>query len=98
MTIRELAEAVIRATGSTSKIVAKPLPIDDPKVRQPDISRARAVLHWEPRVSLETGLQRTVAWFEAQQEPPIEVIDAWLETQRQPVKTIATREASYAMI
>ena len=97
MTILELAEAVIRTTGSTSKIVAKPLPVDDPKVRQPDISRAREVLRWEPRVNLETGLRRTVAWFKAQQEPRAEAIDAWLETPLQPARTIAAREASYSI-
>jgi dTDP-glucose 4,6-dehydratase len=97
MTIRELAEAVISATGSGSKILARPLPVDDPKVRQPDISRARTMLHWEPRVSLETGLRRTVAWFEAQQEPQIKVIDSWLETQRLPAGMVAAREPSYSM-
>ncbi len=97
MTIRELAETVISVTGSTSQIIAKPLPVDDPKVRQPDISRARTMLRWEPRVSLETGLRRTVAWFEAQQEPHIEVIDSWLETQRLPAGTIAACEPSYSM-
>jgi dTDP-glucose 4,6-dehydratase len=63
MTIREMAEAVIRATNSRSKIVEKPLPIDDPKIRQPDITRARALLGWSPKVNLEQGLVKTVAWF-----------------------------------
>ena len=63
MTIREMAEAVIRATGSNSKIVEKPLPIDDPKIRQPDITRARTLLGWTPQVNLEQGLVKTVAWF-----------------------------------
>ena len=66
MTIRELAESIIRGTGSTSKIIEKPLPVDDPKVRQPDISRARAILGWEPKISLEAGLQKTIAWFRQQ--------------------------------
>ncbi len=66
MTIKEMAEAVIRVTNSRSKLINKPLPVDDPKVRQPDISKARKLLGWEPRVGLEEGLQRTVAWFKTQ--------------------------------
>lgn len=63
MTIREMAEAVIRATNSASKIIEKPLPVDDPKIRQPDITRARTLLNWTPQVHLEQGLIKTVAWF-----------------------------------
>lgn len=63
MTIREMAEAVIRATDSNSKIVENPLPVDDPKIRQPDITRARTLLGWAPQVDLEQGLIKTVAWF-----------------------------------
>jgi dTDP-glucose 4,6-dehydratase len=59
-TLLELAEAVIDVTGSSSEIVYEALPTDDPKVRQPDISRARELLGWEPRVSLREGLQRTI--------------------------------------
>jgi dTDP-glucose 4,6-dehydratase len=70
MTLLELAEAVIRATGSTSEIVFEALPIDDPQVRQPDITRARQILGWEPRVPLEEGLRRTL---EASSEPAAEV-------------------------
>jgi dTDP-glucose 4,6-dehydratase len=66
MTIRELAEGIIRLTGSSSPIIEKPLPVDDPKVRQPDISRAQELLGWRPRVDLETGLKRTIAWFRKQ--------------------------------
>src|SRR3712207_1691230 len=58
MTLLELAEAVLRTTGSQSEIVFEALPVDDPQVRQPDITRARAVLGWEPEVGLEEGLQR----------------------------------------
>ena len=50
-------------TGSKSRIVYKPLPEDDPKVRQPDITRARSLLGWEPKISLEEGLARTVDYF-----------------------------------
>ena len=57
-TILELAEAVIRVTGSSSEIVFEALPVDDPQVRQPDITRARQVLGWEPEVSLDEGLRR----------------------------------------
>jgi dTDP-glucose 4,6-dehydratase len=60
MTLLELAETVLRATGSDSEIVFEALPIDDPQVRQPDIARARAVLGWEPQVGLEEGLRRTI--------------------------------------
>jgi dTDP-glucose 4,6-dehydratase len=63
LTIRQLAERIIARTGSTSRIVERPLPVDDPKVRQPDITRAREVLGWEPKVDLETGLGRTLEYF-----------------------------------
>ena len=65
MTILEIARAIVAATGSPSRIVHRPLPIDDPKVRQPDITRARALLGWEPRVSLEEGLDATIDYFRA---------------------------------
>ncbi len=61
MTLLELAQAVIEATGSTSKIVHEALPVDDPQVRQPDITRARQLLGWEPEIGLEEGLKRTLA-------------------------------------
>ncbi len=63
MTIRQLAEAIIKLTGSKSRVVNKPLPEDDPKVRQPDITRARTLLGWEPKVSLDEGLQVTLDYF-----------------------------------
>lgn len=65
ITIRELAERVIEMTGSSSRIAAKPLPADDPLQRQPDITRAREVLGWEPTVPLEEGLRRTIDYFRA---------------------------------
>jgi len=64
MTLLDLAKRIIRLTGSRSEIVFRPLPIDDPKVRQPDISRARSLLGWEPRVDVEEGLRLTVDWFQ----------------------------------
>jgi dTDP-glucose 4,6-dehydratase len=63
MTIRALAERIVALTGSRSRIVTRPLPVDDPKVRQPDITRARTLLGWEPRVPLDEGLPRTLAYF-----------------------------------
>jgi len=62
-TIAELAEAVIRETGSKSELRYLPLPEDDPKVRRPDITRARSLLGWEPEVPLAEGIRRTVPWF-----------------------------------
>jgi len=63
ITIRALAEVIIALSGSSSPIVERPLPVDDPKVRQPDITRARTRLGWEPRVPLEDGLRRTLEYF-----------------------------------
>jgi dTDP-glucose 4,6-dehydratase len=63
MTVLEFAHEIIRLTGSSSEVVFRPLPVDDPKVRQPDISRARAVLGWEPVVPLAEGLGRTIEYF-----------------------------------
>jgi len=63
MTVLEFAKQIIRATGSRSKIAFKPLPQDDPKQRQPDITRARKLLDWEPKVPLAEGLKRTIDYF-----------------------------------
>ena len=63
MTIAEIARTIIRMTGSKSGIVYQPLPTDDPKVRQPDITRARTLLGWEPKVPLDEGLVRTIEYF-----------------------------------
>jgi dTDP-glucose 4,6-dehydratase len=63
MTILEFANLVNEITGNSAGIVHQPLPEDDPKVRQPDISKARAVLDWEPEVPLEQGLRDTISWF-----------------------------------
>jgi UDP-glucuronate decarboxylase len=63
MTIRQLASEIIRLTGSSSALVSKPLPQDDPERRRPDITRARTLLGWEPQVGLEQGLIPTIAYF-----------------------------------
>ena len=63
LTIKEIAETIIRMTGSKSRIIYKALPVDDPKVRKPDITRARTLLGWEPKVSLEEGLTKTIEYF-----------------------------------
>jgi dTDP-glucose 4,6-dehydratase len=63
MTIEDMARLIIRMTRSKSKLVSMPLPTDDPKVRQPDITRARTLLGWEPKVSLEEGLTSTIEYF-----------------------------------
>ena len=63
MTILQFAERILAATGSTSEVSCEPLPVDDPKIRQPDISRARELLGWEPKVPLEEGLTHTVEYF-----------------------------------
>jgi dTDP-glucose 4,6-dehydratase len=68
-TLKELAETVIRVTGSKSRIIHEALPVDDPQVRQPDITRARQVLEWEPEIEIEEGLRRTIAGLTSAQAP-----------------------------
>jgi len=63
ITIQEIAKEIIELTNSKSKIVYKDLPIDDPKVRQPDISKAKSILGWEPKVSRKEGLEKTIQYF-----------------------------------
>jgi UDP-glucuronate decarboxylase len=65
ISVRELAEHIIDLVGSKSKLLKQPLPVDDPKQRRPDISRANALLGWHPAVELEDGLRRTIAYFDA---------------------------------
>jgi UDP-glucuronate decarboxylase len=67
MTIRELVKLVVQMTRTSSTIVRRPLPEDDPRRRKPDISRARSLLGWEPQVELREGLAQTIDWF-AQEE------------------------------
>jgi dTDP-glucose 4,6-dehydratase len=68
LTVLEFAREIIRVTGSRSRVVFRPLPQDDPKQRQPDITRARNLLKWEPAVSLADGLTQTVAWLKAKMD------------------------------
>jgi UDP-glucuronate decarboxylase len=63
-TILRLAEIIIAMTGSKSKIVIRPLPVDDPKQRQPIITAARDTIRWEPQISLEEGLKKTIEYFD----------------------------------
>jgi UDP-glucuronate decarboxylase len=65
-TIRDLAERVLDLTNSASRIVHHPLPIDDPRRRRPDITKAGELLDWRPTTSIEEGLKATIAWFEAE--------------------------------
>ncbi|MGB2814241.1 MAG: UDP-glucuronic acid decarboxylase family protein [Dehalococcoidales bacterium] len=67
MTVKELAETVIKFADSKSQIVYKPLPQDDPKTRRPDITKAQRLLNWQPQISLEEGLLKTIEWFRANQ-------------------------------
>ena len=64
VSMRTLAEKVLELTGSASKMVLRPIPADDPRQRQPDISRAREILDWEPTVALDEGLRRTITYFD----------------------------------
>lgn len=70
MTVAELVERVIRMTGTRSAVVRRPLPVDDPQRRRPDITRARTLLGWSPQVPLEQGLEATIAWFAEEIRPP----------------------------
>jgi dTDP-glucose 4,6-dehydratase len=63
MTLLKLAKVIIRLTGSDSRIVFKGLPVDDPKVRRPVISKAKRILKWQPKVRLEEGLVKTIEYF-----------------------------------
>ncbi len=70
MTVREFAEAVQRLTGTKAPLARKPLPVDDPKQRRPDITLARTILGWEPKVGLDEGLKSTVAYFASRRNSP----------------------------
>jgi dTDP-glucose 4,6-dehydratase len=64
ITISQFAEEIIALTGTTQKVIYKDLPVDDPKQRQPDITKAREILHWEPKIDRSEGLKRTYAYFQ----------------------------------
>ena len=68
LSVLELAQWIKELTGSTSDLAFVPRPEDDPRIRQPDISLARDVLAWEPKIAVEDGLRRTIAWFRAHPE------------------------------
>ena len=68
MTIKQFAEEIIRITGTSAQIDFRPLPEDDPKVRQPDITRARTILNWEPKVSFEDGIKLAIDYFRGRLE------------------------------
>jgi len=63
MNILEFANKILEITGAKSQIITKPLPVDDPKVRQPDIRRARTLLGWEPKIDFATGIRETILYF-----------------------------------
>jgi len=71
MTILEFGERIRRITGTAASLEFKPLPEDDPKRRQPDISKARRLLGWEPKVDLEVGLRETIAYFQKLGSPAL---------------------------
>src|SRR5690606_16174901 len=66
LSVSELVEVVLDLTGSSSEVIYRPLPIDDPRRRRPDIARAAEVLDWRPETPLEEGLRRTIDWFDGQ--------------------------------
>jgi len=74
MTIEAIAKLIIKLCRSSSRLVYKPLPVDDPKIRQPNISLARKLLHWSPRVTPDMGLKRTIEWFKLKRQTATEKI------------------------
>jgi UDP-glucuronate decarboxylase len=82
VTVLELAKRILALTGSRSRLVRKPMPIDDPTRRCPDISLARQQLGWEPKVPLDEGLRRTIDWFASQERPQQKVFAMPTEANR----------------
>ncbi|WP_375267998.1 bifunctional glycosyltransferase/UDP-glucuronate decarboxylase [Phenylobacterium sp.] len=76
LTVRELVEVILAITGSESEVVFRPLPVDDPRRRRPDISKAADVLGWKPTTPLEQGLKATIAWFDSLPAKPAEAEDS----------------------
>ena len=89
LTVSDLVDRVIRLTGTRSKIVHKPLPVDDPRRRKPDIARAKAILGWEPKVGLQEGLEATAAWFADEQHRNAKGVNA-----RRPERELVTEMAA----
>jgi UDP-glucuronate decarboxylase len=78
-TMAEIAELIVSMTGSRSEVVFRPLPQDDPRQRCPDITKAQELLHWSPKVPLQEGLRRTIAYFEdalSRSRDPVRRMDA----------------------
>jgi dTDP-glucose 4,6-dehydratase len=73
ISLKDFAEEIIKLTGTTQKIVHKPLPVDDPKQRKPDISKAKSILGWEPKVDRATGLAKTYEYFKSL------IVTSWME-------------------
>jgi len=69
MSVLNFAKLIIKITGSRSEIIYRPLPADDPRQRQPDITKAKNILQWEPKIGIEDGLARTIAWFKMHMKP-----------------------------
>ena len=79
ITVNELVERVMRLTGSSSTVVRRPLPVDDPQRRRPDIARAQTLLGWSPRTPIDTGLKAVIAWFRAEAEQAEPELADWRE-------------------
>jgi dTDP-glucose 4,6-dehydratase len=75
ITISDFAEEIIKLTGTTQKVVYQPLPVNDPMQRKPEISKAKAILDWEPKVMRDEGLKRTYAWFKSLPEEKLRIVD-----------------------
>ena len=78
ITISQFAEEIIKLTGTSQKVIYKDLPVDDPKQRQPDISKARAILNWEPKIDRAEGLKRTYAYFQTLTKDELEETDHYV--------------------
>jgi dTDP-glucose 4,6-dehydratase len=82
ITLKDFAEEVIQLTGTTQKIIYKPLPQDDPKQRQPDISKAKKILEWEPNVSRKEGLKITYEYFKSLPEEELNKLPKEFQSRR----------------
>jgi UDP-glucuronate decarboxylase len=89
ITINELVERVMRLTSSISKVVRRPLPVDDPQRRRPDITRAQTLLRWSPSTPIETGLKRVIDWFEQEAEPVAGEPRSWREAGTDAARAVS---------